>query len=221
VIYSILNEDHVPLKKLRADVPDELHEIVQHALQKNREQRFQSADAVVQALQKLSRAEISAASRAAGWGEFWQFLKQPRHALAALAVLLVLAAGVFLSYQNRFGIQQAKASLQEIEKLAKARQYFAAYDLAVQAEKHRKNDSTLVRLLGKSFLSTGNPKIKFNERLPASTQVPPDMVFVPGGKYRLVSWSAPTPEEALLEDFFIDRYEVTNAQFVQFIRGGG
>lgn len=47
------------------------------------------------------------------------------------------------------------------------------------------------------------------------------MVMVPGGRYRLVSWSRPTTATATLSPFFIDRFEVSNRDFARFVDGGG
>ena len=47
------------------------------------------------------------------------------------------------------------------------------------------------------------------------------MVFIPGGEYSLVNWSRPTEKKVNLDDFFIDKYEVTNAEFKEFIVAGG
>ncbi len=51
--------------------------------------------------------------------------------------------------------------------------------------------------------------------------VPADMVFVPGGPYRLVSHDAPLDADAELSDFFIDRFEVSNEKYREFILAGG
>lgn len=51
---------------------------------------------------------------------------------------------------------------------------------------------------------------------------PPGMVFVPGGEYRLSSPDAPSADDAVtLEPFFIDRFEVTNEAYAEFVREGG
>ena len=47
------------------------------------------------------------------------------------------------------------------------------------------------------------------------------MVFVPGGDYRLVSWSRPTDRRVRLDDYFIDKYEVSNQQYKEFVNAGG
>jgi serine/threonine protein kinase/formylglycine-generating enzyme required for sulfatase activity len=48
-----------------------------------------------------------------------------------------------------------------------------------------------------------------------------NMVFVPGGVYHLVGWDAPTTSEVRLNDYYIDKYEVSNKDFKSFINAGG
>jgi eukaryotic-like serine/threonine-protein kinase len=52
-------------------------------------------------------------------------------------------------------------------------------------------------------------------------RVPKDMIYVPGGRYALVGREAPMRDPVALHDFFIDAYEVTNAQFREFVVAGG
>ena len=47
------------------------------------------------------------------------------------------------------------------------------------------------------------------------------MAFVPGGDYRLVAWSRPTDRRVRLDDYFIDKYEVSNREFKEFVNAGG
>ena len=47
------------------------------------------------------------------------------------------------------------------------------------------------------------------------------MVFVPGGDYQLASWKKPTSLKVPIADFFIDRYEVSNREFKEFVTAGG
>lgn len=49
----------------------------------------------------------------------------------------------------------------------------------------------------------------------------PGMVFVPGGEYQLVTPDLPPGLKARLDGYFIDRYEVSNAKFRQFVTAGG
>jgi len=58
-------------------------------------------------------------------------------------------------------------------------------------------------------------------KLIESSKVPPRMVFVAGGPYRLQGWYRASDHEANLPDFFIDRYEVSNEEFARFVQAGG
>ncbi len=68
---------------------------------------------------------------------------------------------------------------------------------------------------------TPSRPISIETRLMETTKVPPRMVFVPGGDYRLASWARPTDKVVLLDDYFIDKYEVTNREYKEFISANG
>lgn len=63
--------------------------------------------------------------------------------------------------------------------------------------------------------------IHLEAKLAEAEQVPARMTFVPGGVYRLVAWLRPSAERLQLGDYFIDRYEVTNREYKEFISAGG
>ncbi len=67
---------------------------------------------------------------------------------------------------------------------------------------------------------TRGRRIALEVSLPADDSIPPDMVAVPGGRYHVVSPDLPTGLEAELLPFLIDRYEVTNAAYGEFLRSG-
>jgi formylglycine-generating enzyme required for sulfatase activity len=76
-----------------------------------------------------------------------------------------------------------------------------------------------------AILHVGNlvvlpPPITINQRLFQLTQMPDQMTFVPGGDYRLAAWARPTDMKVRLDDFFIDRYEVSNRDYREFINAG-
>jgi formylglycine-generating enzyme required for sulfatase activity len=54
-----------------------------------------------------------------------------------------------------------------------------------------------------------------------SSKMPPKMVFVSGGPYRLQGWFRASDRAPDLRDFFIDRFEVSNHDFEEFVRDGG
>ncbi len=63
--------------------------------------------------------------------------------------------------------------------------------------------------------------LDIQEKLLPADKVPDRMVFVPGGDYRLVAWARPTEARASLNDYFIDKYEVSNQDYKEFINAGG
>ena len=73
--------------------------------------------------------------------------------------------------------------------------------------------------IGGSFIET--PPLKIEVKLLEKDKIPPRMVFVPTGEYALVNWSRSTETKVKLDDYFIDKYEVSNAEFKEFITAGG
>jgi eukaryotic-like serine/threonine-protein kinase len=63
-------------------------------------------------------------------------------------------------------------------------------------------------------------ELQLDVRLLPEGRTPEGMVFVPGGPYRIASRDLQSLT-AELDDFFMDRYEVTNAAFAEFVDGGG
>ncbi|HJQ68469.1 MAG TPA: SUMF1/EgtB/PvdO family nonheme iron enzyme [Blastocatellia bacterium] len=65
------------------------------------------------------------------------------------------------------------------------------------------------------------PPISIKAKLVESDRVPKRMAYVPGGDYRLVSWDRPTEVRVRLDPYFIDRFEVSNQEYKEFINAGG
>ena len=63
--------------------------------------------------------------------------------------------------------------------------------------------------------------IQVQAKLLDAKAVPPGMVHVGGGPYRLFGFSRLSDREMDLSDFFIDRFEVSNRDFEEFVRAGG
>lgn len=86
-------------------------------------------------------------------------------------------------------------------------------------ESVRRTISGSIPRVGGSFIES--PPVEVAAKLIESGRNPERMVFVPGGEYGLVNWSRSTTSKVTLDDFFIDRTEVTNAQYKEFIDAGG
>ena len=65
------------------------------------------------------------------------------------------------------------------------------------------------------------PPIELSVNLSENEKTPERMIYVPGGEYKLVSYTRPTEEPVKLSDFFIDKYEVSNREFKEFVTSGG
>ncbi len=63
--------------------------------------------------------------------------------------------------------------------------------------------------------------IKINAKLIEKDKLPENMVFVPGGNHKLMSSSVQQEKPLTLDNYFIDKYEVSNADFKKFIQAGG
>jgi formylglycine-generating enzyme required for sulfatase activity/predicted Ser/Thr protein kinase len=97
------------------------------------------------------------------------------------------------------------------------------YILAIERDGYAPVERTVSTLRARlqPTLSIVPPPLRVEERLLPVDQVPPGMVFVPGSTYRLVAWSRPTDRRVPLHDYFIDKYEVSNQEFREFISAGG
>lgn len=95
--------------------------------------------------------------------------------------------------------------------------------LTIEAEGYepveRLASSTLAR--AEAVVFGGRLDIVLDLTLFPADSLPPGTVFVPAGAYTLVSADAPVGATADLGAFFIDRFEVTNAEYREFIRAGG
>jgi serine/threonine protein kinase/formylglycine-generating enzyme required for sulfatase activity len=65
------------------------------------------------------------------------------------------------------------------------------------------------------------PSIRVQQKLLASGEMPERMAFVPASDYRLVGWARPTDARVRLNDYFIDKFEVSNQDYKEFINAGG
>ncbi|HET9372951.1 MAG TPA: SUMF1/EgtB/PvdO family nonheme iron enzyme [Vicinamibacterales bacterium] len=111
------------------------------------------------------------------------------------------------------------AGVTPIESLRVAR---GEYVLAIEKEGY----APVERTISSAYLHAGRlfvspPPADITQRLIAATDMPAGMVLVPGGGYRLVGSSRPTDRRVELQDYFIDKYEVSNRDFREFIAAGG
>ncbi len=282
VMYSIMNDDPEPIRKLNPAVPPELQQIVNRALQKNPESRYSS---VAKMLKDLQGYQDSLRAREMGGFDpriFLRRVRKPRVAVPAIGMILLIILASVWFFNRQAKIRWAREeALPEIERLVETnwRDFTEAYELAEQAEEYIPNDPELAALFSKSSLhiniktepsgaSVYMKKYKSPDsewdyvgvspidsiRLPigifrwkmekegyetvlaaASTWdidpvgkdllIPEDLVRVLDEKgilpSEMVRVSGSQTPLGMLNDFFIDRYEVTNRKYKEFIDSGG
>jgi eukaryotic-like serine/threonine-protein kinase len=97
------------------------------------------------------------------------------------------------------------------------------YLLSLEKESYTPFERTISSKLyqyGTTLLPPDDPT-RVEQRLIETARLPERMVFVPGSNYKLVSWRRPTNAGVTLDDYFIDKYEVTNREFKEFVVAGG
>ena len=83
---------------------------------------------------------------------------------------------------------------------------------------------TISSELSRAVIPTGMRQrslISIEQKLIGASKVPGRMVFVLGGPYKLISYGRPTEAILQLDDYFIDRFEVSNREYKEFINAGG
>ncbi|HKR60979.1 MAG TPA: bifunctional serine/threonine-protein kinase/formylglycine-generating enzyme family protein, partial [Pyrinomonadaceae bacterium] len=96
------------------------------------------------------------------------------------------------------------------------------YILYIEKDGYAKTERTVsgaIQHLGTLMMMP--PPILVEQKLIAAAEMPERMTFVSGGDYRMVAWNRPTDERARLDDYFIDKYEVSNQEYKGFINAGG
>ena len=250
-------------------IPRQLQRVIDRCLQKDRDARYPSADALIEDLAACSgaaqaRTGVTASAR-----------RHPAAAMATLVLAVTLIGGSVWWLQRTRMQQWARRAVPEAHRLADAGEYEAAFRLATEAERHivgdpalegvwaevskmvsiattpagadvswkpysqpdspwqplgatpiagRRVPATPMRLriskAGYAPLEVAAPQLDFSFTLTPEDRLPPDMVAVPGGARR-AQYAGIGELAAAVGPFAIDRHEVTNRQFKEFIDRGG
>ncbi|MBA2734036.1 MAG: SUMF1/EgtB/PvdO family nonheme iron enzyme, partial [Acidobacteria bacterium] len=96
------------------------------------------------------------------------------------------------------------------------------YVLYIEKDGYAKTEGTVSGTIRRSGSFTIiPPPIRVEQKLIAADKLPERMAFVPGSEYRLVGWARPTETRVRLDDYYIDKYEVSNQEYKEFINTGG
>ena len=153
LLYSIVHEEPQSLREKRPPVPPELQRVIERALAKNPNSRYQTA---ADMRKDIGRYQDALRSERAGVFNLRSFLKRVRRPVVAIPFafgVTAIAALAFWFFNHQAKIRWAKNELlPEINQLIEAagyRDYVEAYSLAVEAERYIAKDSQLTAVFKK------------------------------------------------------------------------
>ena len=263
---GILHKDPAAASTKNAAVPSELEKIIDRSLEKRPENRYQSAEEIVDALKSLRLASTGPVPIA-------RRVRKPTFLIPAmLFVVVVLLLTALIIRRNQRHRWVHETALPQVRELVLARKGLAAYKLLQQAERYAPTDPMVAKIkaetlwpepirsnprdaqvfardytdpqgewyyLGNTpldqnrlphgfyafriakpgyetvFATNGGGRLSHIVLDPVGT-LPPKMVRVPAGD---VDPTGHAP--AKLDDFLIDKFEVTNAEYKKFVDAGG
>jgi formylglycine-generating enzyme required for sulfatase activity/tRNA A-37 threonylcarbamoyl transferase component Bud32/pimeloyl-ACP methyl ester carboxylesterase len=94
------------------------------------------------------------------------------------------------------------------------------YRIEIRKDGYATLERIVSSALGRSDAGDEGRNIDLTLELLPADAVPLDMVAVPGGEYEVKNPDLPLRLEANLQPFFLDRFEVTNQRYAEFIRSG-
>jgi serine/threonine protein kinase/cephalosporin-C deacetylase-like acetyl esterase len=157
LLYSIVHEPPQRLKSLKPEVPAELERIVQHALEKNPDSRYASAEEMLKDLKGYQESLRIAETGPFSLRLLLPWARRPRVAIPAIVLLLVLIfLGILFSRRQSRVRWAREVALPEIERLIGNndcwRNLVPIYRLAEKAEAVIPHDPKLAELFSKCSL---------------------------------------------------------------------
>ena len=157
VVFSIVNEEPMPVKKVNFDVPAELEEIIDKALRKNTELRYSST---AEMLKDLKAYQDSL--RVLGMGTFnlktiIQHISKPRILVPAAVIILLIILSAVWFFNRQAKINWAREEvISQVSNLLEVglENFIPAYELIEKAEEFIPDDKNLKALLSQCAVHT-------------------------------------------------------------------
>jgi serine/threonine protein kinase len=172
VLYNIEHKDPLPIRKFKSDVPVEIEKVINRALKKRPESRYQSAEEVLSDLQQYQDFLKAPELGITDFKSFIRVVKRPKIAIPAILTILIVGLVALWYFDRQAKIRWARQELlPEIEQLVSTTwsDYAEAYELAEEAEKYLPDDPNLselmVRCSSKVTIKTEPPGAKIYAKL--------------------------------------------------------
>ena len=150
ILYSVVHEDHKPLRALRPDVPQELQQIIDRSLKKKPEARHGSASELLNDLKNCGDRLTGGGTEAFSLRLFLRLLQKPAVAVPTILVIAAIAVGLAWLFNRQAKVRWAKdVAVPEIRKLVDDQQFPPAFRLAEKAKKIIPREPRLIELLSK------------------------------------------------------------------------
>jgi tRNA A-37 threonylcarbamoyl transferase component Bud32/dienelactone hydrolase len=279
ILYSVVHEEAKPVTVWNPDIPKELQQIIDGALKKKPEARYQSAPDLLKDLQKYKDSLKAEELGAFSIRSILRKIRKPIIAVPALLIIAAIAIAAIWFFTRQAKIQWARnEAIPEIQRImdesvAEAKKWgkiIHAFELAIEAKKYIPDDEKLAQLWERC---SQTPKV---ETTPPGAKVYVKEYFETDGEWKFVgvtpmnnvriptaffkwkfemeghepviavalSWekeikrtldkAGELPEGMVrvygrdtsegfgrLNDFYADKYEVTNKKYKEFLTAEG
>ena len=153
VLYSILNDDPMPVKEINPEVSLDLAGIIQKTLQKNPDSRYSSMSEIINELELYKNKIKSDTENVFSLKTLHHHLKRPKIFIPSFCILILIVIVSWWYSNQQSKIYWAKnTALPQIKKLVDFswRDYTEAYNLEEEAVKYIPDNPELVELIART-----------------------------------------------------------------------
>jgi eukaryotic-like serine/threonine-protein kinase len=148
LMYLIINDEPESLKKHLPDISSDIVRIVNHALEKDKEERYASAAEMLHFLKKYTDSLKQGTGSSVDMGLMLRKFRKPQFVIASAIVVITIIILVFWYTDRQSNISWAREeAIPEIEELVREGRYDQAWDISRRAEAIIPGDPDLKRLL--------------------------------------------------------------------------
>ncbi len=153
ILYSVVHEEPKPLKVIKPDIPSELQQIINRALKKKPESRYQTAAEMLKDLKGYQDSLRAAEAGVFNLRSFLRLIRRPVVAIPAVVIIVAIAIAAIWFFNRQSKIRWAReVVLPEVVRLQNSREPglingIKAYRLAESAEKYIPDDPNLINYL--------------------------------------------------------------------------